>query len=163
MDDLNQFLVEKEIEFDAGHRVPSHKGKCRNPHGHRYRVVVGVVGDLHAAGGSDEGMVIDFGDIKEAMTKYIHDVHDHGFIMYGGDDAMRVGFYEASFFDEPDFKIIQVPFVPTAENLAKHFWEIMTSAIHGVAYVKVYETPTSMAVYPVQRVQAVVVESHAVE
>lgn len=57
-----QASVSKDVQFDAGHRVPSHASKCRNPHGHRYRVVAYCVGDVVEDGGSaDDGMVVDFG------------------------------------------------------------------------------------------------------
>lgn len=151
----DKFLVEKEIQFDAGHRVPAHRSKCRNPHGHRYRVVVGVVGELHDAG-SDEGMVMDFGDIKAAMM-FIHDVYDHSFILHRDDKRLIAAFGYANEYDkinEP-WRIRVVDFVPTAEELARHFYNELVTEINGLAWVKVYETPTSVATYPVQRVSTV--------
>jgi 6-pyruvoyltetrahydropterin/6-carboxytetrahydropterin synthase len=38
--------VTKIVEWDMGHRVPNHKSKCRNPHGHRYRLEVTIGGPL---------------------------------------------------------------------------------------------------------------------
>ena len=56
-------LITKCLEIDMGHRVPNHKSKCATPHGHRYKIEVGVDDKvIDTKGVSDEGMVIDFGD-----------------------------------------------------------------------------------------------------
>ena len=36
--------IRRWIETDTGHRVPNHKSKCRNIHGHRYRWEVELEG-----------------------------------------------------------------------------------------------------------------------
>lgn len=149
-DSVEVFTVSKEIEFDAGHRVPNHKSKCRNPHGHRYRLRVTVTGDIVTTpGASDEGMLTDFGDLKTWMTYSVHDVLDHGFIVYEGDDAMR----RALLFDEDirKSKVILVPFIPTAENLAKWCWDQLAEKVAEMNFtlslVELWETPTSLATY----------------
>ena len=64
--------ISKEIEFDAGHRVPKHDGKCRSPHGHRYRVRVTCKGYvIEDPNSSDNGMLVDFGRLKGIMTEKI--------------------------------------------------------------------------------------------
>jgi 6-pyruvoyltetrahydropterin/6-carboxytetrahydropterin synthase len=160
---MDKFTVEKEVQFDAGHRVPQHKSKCRNPHGHRYRVIVGVVGDLHETG-SSTGMVMDFGDIKGVLERCVHDKFDHGFIVYGEDQAMLSGLIHGQNHERAtdpeagDWRIVLVDFVPTAEELARHIYYDLLTELNGLAYVKVWETPTSLAIYPVQRVGTVVLE-----
>jgi len=142
---MRKFSVSKEIEFDAGHRVPDHASKCRNPHGHRYKVRAHVVGDLQTEG-SSTGMVIDFGDIKKQLTEKVHDVFDHGFIVHEEDYSMLRAFASS---DEVDsWKIIVVQWVPTAENMAKWIYEVLTPLIPGLWAIEVYETPTSIAFYP---------------
>lgn len=144
--------ISKSIEFDAGHRVPNHKSKCSNPHGHRYKVTVVLEGDvITEAGVSDEGMVMDFGDLKVLMTELIHDVLDHGFIVYYKDEKLL------NLFQTPEaisWKIIEFPYVPTAECIA--LWCFEQLAVHigaafnhnlRIAEVIVNETPTSEAVY----------------
>lgn len=153
-----RFIVEKEIEFDAGHRVPDHASKCFNPHGHRYKVVVGVSGPLQTEG-SENGMVVDFGRIKSLLTLLVHDVFDHGFIVHAADGAMRRALTtfdnESSVRNQRRAKVIVVSWVPTAENMAKHVFDIMGTELDQdgvkVEYVKVYETPTSVALYPYGR------------
>lgn len=141
--------VSKEIQFDAGHRVPNHRSKCRNPHGHRYRVVVSCIGSIvEEAGASDEGMLIDFSDLKILMTNLIHDPLDHGFIAYHEDKPIL------SLLSIPGWKIIPFPYIPTAENIAIWCWEQLKPAIDDyfrenliLSSVEVWETPTSKAFY----------------
>lgn len=145
---MNIYTVSKEVEFDAGHRVPNHKSKCRNPHGHRYRLRVTIAGEIvQTPGASDEGMLADFGDLKTLMTTKVHDVLDHGFIMYEGDEKM-IGAFD---YGDDGFKVIRVPFVPTAENLAKWCWDQLGDSVQqmgfDLALVELWETPTSLATY----------------
>ena len=57
--------ITTRLEFDAGHRIPSHKSQCRNLHGHRYAIEITLSGDvIHSEGVSDDGMVMDFSDVK---------------------------------------------------------------------------------------------------
>ena len=141
-------LVSKSIEIDVGHRVTNHKSKCKNLHGHRYKIVVTVDDKvITTTGASDEGMVIDFSDLKELMMRHIDAVLDHGFMIYVKDPLLP-------FFAEQQksgMKIIITPFIPTAENLAEHLYCIMRQSLIerriAIRSVEVYETPTSMAEY----------------
>jgi 6-pyruvoyltetrahydropterin/6-carboxytetrahydropterin synthase len=141
--------ITKIIEFDAGHRVPNHKSKCRNPHGHRYRLECTVSGYLNSeSGSSEQGMVIDFGDLKDVMTTYVHDVLDHGFIYYENDKEI------AEMFEpfKDTWNLIKVPFIPTAEELSRWCFEQVndnlppTSGLELIN-VKLFETPNSWAQY----------------
>jgi len=57
-----------ERTFEAGHYLPCHPGKCSNPHGHSYRVKVEMLGHVNEA----DGVVVDFGDIKEIIDDLDH-------------------------------------------------------------------------------------------
>ena len=141
-------LVTKEIGIDCGHRVPNHKSKCKNIHGHRYRIEVGVDDVVISDKGvSDEGMVIDFGDLKQIMIEELDHKFDHGFLMYRKDV-----FYDTfMMLKKEGQKIIFVDFIPTAENLAKHWFFLIKDRLaeKGIAikHVKVWETPTSSAIF----------------
>lgn len=74
------FLATRQIGIDMAHRVPNHKSKCRNVHGHRYTIELGVAGGLVDTG-SSAGMVEDFGDLKEVMVREIDAPCDHGFCL----------------------------------------------------------------------------------
>ena len=141
--------ISKEIEFDAGHRVPSHGGKCRNPHGHRYKVRVTCSGPIiDNPGATDDGMLVDFGDLKSIMSERIHDVLDHGFICFVGDVEMRAA------LDGHGRHVIDFPYIPTAENLARWSWGVIKDDIEQrfgtdltLAEVAIWETPTSVAYF----------------
>jgi len=131
-------IVSKSIEFDAGHRVPSHDGKCRNPHGHRYRVVAYVRGPV-----PESGMVVDFGVVKQAMTTLVHDRFDHTMIVHRDDRELLDA------LDGHGWLVVPVDDPPTAENLAALFGGLLGPALasHDVELVgvDVWETPTSRA------------------
>ena len=78
--------IRRWVETDTGHRVPNHKSKCKNLHGHRYRWEAELEGDVVSSTGvSDEGMLMDFSDISKILTEFIHDIVDHAFIVYDQD------------------------------------------------------------------------------
>ena len=140
--------ITKNVEWDMGHRVPNNKSKCRNPHGHRYRLELTLSGKLiDTPGDSSEGMVFDFGDVKRLMTERVHDVVDHGFMLYEGDDILK-SFFEST--QDSDFRYLIVPFIPTAENIAKWCYNQLKDEFpEGVSIVncRVFETPNSWADY----------------
>lgn len=142
-------LITKTIGIDMGHRIPNHESKCRNIHGHRYTIEVGVDDKLITEpGASDEGMVIDFGHLKAIMMEVLDRKYDHGFTMFKG-DPLAQSF--RTFHDEYLQKIIFVNFIPTAENLSKHWYSELWPHLHRkgirLKHVKVWETPSSTATY----------------
>ena len=108
------------VETDTGHRVPNHKSKCRHMHGHRYRWEAELEGDVVTLGGvSEEGMLMDFSDVSAILNEYIHDVVDHAFIVYERDKEALVALSHMG----DEHRTLIVPFIPTAENLAKWAFE----------------------------------------
>lgn len=141
-------LITKQIEIDLGHRVPNHKSKCKNIHGHRYRIEVGVDDKvIQSVGASDEGMVIDFGDLKEIMMEEIDAKFDHGFVVYEKDEFINI----FSSLSNKGMKMLFKDFIPTAENLARHWYDLIKLKLQEkgikIAHVKVWETPSSTALY----------------
>jgi 6-pyruvoyltetrahydropterin/6-carboxytetrahydropterin synthase len=152
------FFVSKQVEFDAGHRVPLHGSKCRSPHGHRYVVKATCVGSPVAGRAADEGMVVDFADLKEWMMAEVSGPLDHSFMVFNGDLPMRRALEEGAALDdeaaEDKWRVVCLPVVPTAENLAKWCFDRLKLVVdehwrRNVALyeVEVWETPTSMARY----------------
>jgi len=142
-------LITKYIEIDTGHRVPFHNGKCRGFHGHRYRVEVGVDDKvIQEQGSSDEGMVIDFSDLKKIMMGYIDDHLDHTSIYYDNDPCLNS---LAALEQDSPKPIVFVSFIPTAENLAKYIYERIKKPLEyrkiKIAHVLINETPSSSALY----------------
>lgn len=131
------------------HRVMNHDSKCKNLHGHRYSIEVGVDDKvLVKPGESDDGMVIDFSDLKQIMINEIDEKFDHNSI-FSSDDPIKGYIISASSYQykQPIF----VPFVPTAENLAKHWYELIEPKLAAqnikIRHVIVWETPSSTAMY----------------
>jgi 6-pyruvoyltetrahydropterin/6-carboxytetrahydropterin synthase len=141
--------ISKQIEWDMGHRVTNHLSKCRNLHGHRYKAEIWMEGDLiNISGNSSEGMVIDFGEIKKTAIEYIHDVLDHGFMVWKNDKVL-INFFKSN----DDLKYVVVPFVPTAENIAAWIFKNLDNKFKDIYKtnlklhsIKLWETPTSMVV-----------------
>ena len=143
--------IRRWVETDTGHRVPNHNSKCRNMHGHRYRWEAELQGDVVTdVGASDEGMLMDFSAISAILMQHIHDVVDHAFIVYGEDTVAL----EALSMMEDGHRTLVVPFIPTAENLAKWAFEQIEPHISS-AYgnelrlhsFHVRETPKSWATW----------------
>jgi 6-pyruvoyltetrahydropterin/6-carboxytetrahydropterin synthase len=140
--------ISKTIEFDAGHRIQNHQSKCRNPHGHRYKVEVIAAGNIVDDPESPEhGMLKDFSFLKELMMTKVHDVLDHGFVYEWTDSEMAT-----LFAINQDFKAIRFDYPPTAENIARWIWDALAVDVRAVGdvfldAVIVWETPTCKAIY----------------
>jgi len=140
--------ITTRMEFDAGHRIPSHKSSCKNLHGHRYAIEVTVKGDIiDEEQKSDFGMVMDFKDAKELIRQTIVTPWDHAFIVYEKDHEV-INFLATL----KDHKTVIFPKVPTAENMAlvameklkKVFYDNYREAIIPIK-VRLYETPNNWA------------------
>lgn len=113
--------ITRKLEFDAGHRIPDHKSQCRNLHGHRYTLELTLTGNvIEADGNSDNGMIMDFSDVKTLAKQHLVDVWDHAFLVYENDHAVRK-FLESL----PDHKTVVIDRIPTVENLAKVAFDIL--------------------------------------
>lgn len=130
--------VTKEITFDTAHMLIGHEGKCKNLHGHTYHLFVEAQGELN-----DDGMVVDFKLLKEYMTKIISDRFDHAF-MY--DTRSETESAIGEMLEAQGLRTVPLPFRTTAENLARYFFGQLEPHVN-VSAVKVFETPTSCAVY----------------
>lgn len=140
--------ITTRLEFDAGHRIPHHKSQCRNLHGHRYAIEITLSGDIIAQESTSEnGMVMDFADVKRIARESVVDVWDHAFLVYEKD------FEVLSFLNSlPNHKTVIFPTVPTAENMAAEAFRILKNEYHDtfgnhlkLERVRLYETPNSWA------------------
>jgi 6-pyruvoyltetrahydropterin/6-carboxytetrahydropterin synthase len=141
-------LITRRLEFDAGHRIPNHNSQCRHLHGHRYAIEITLSGDIICTEGiSEQGMVMDFSDVKRIAKEKLVDAWDHAFLVYRGDSA--VCDFLASL---PDHKTVILDVVPTAEHLAQVAFGILDGAYRDVygnnlrlERVRLYETPNNWA------------------
>ena len=141
-------LITRRLEFDAGHRIPNHTSQCRHLHGHRYAIEITLSGGIITAEGqSEQGMVMDFSDVKRIANEKLVDAWDHAFLVYHGDRV--VSDFLASL---PEHKTVILDAVPTAENLAQIAFNILDPAYRDtygnrlrLERVRLYETPNNWA------------------
>ncbi len=138
------YYLKSEAAFDSAHFLSGYDGKCKNLHGHRWRVLAEINSETLSEEKQTRGMVIDFSDLKSAL-KSICDELDHSFIYEEG--SLKSKTIEA--LKEEDFKLISLPFRPTAENFAKHFFDLLVNKGFNVNCVEVFETPNNSATYGV--------------
>lgn len=140
--------ITTRLEFDAGHRIPSHKSQCRNLHGHRYTLEITLSGDIITQNDvSETGMVMDFSDVKRIARDSVVDLWDHAFLVYV-EDTVVLDFLNTL----PNHKTVIFPTVPTAENMAAEAFKILRSQYKDtygnhlkLERVRLYETPNSWA------------------
>ncbi len=123
-----------------GHRLPFHKGLCRNVHGHSYKMVVEITGKLNK-----NGMIIDFFDLNR-IVKPIIDKYDHAFLCWRNDKKLR------DFLTRNKMKKVVSDYNSTVENICSDFLEKISGKLlriknHGFdeLTVKIYETPNAYA------------------
>lgn len=141
-------LITRRLEFDAGHRIPNHNSQCRHLHGHRYAIEITLSGNvITTEGQSEQGMVMDFSDVKRIAKEKVVDAWDHAFLVYRG-DRMVCDFLASM----PGHKTVVLDVVPTAENLAQTAFGILNDAYRDVygnnlrlERVRIYETPNNWA------------------
>lgn len=152
-------VITRKLEFDAGHRLLHHEGKCAHLHGHRYVAEIGVcTGQL-----DDVGRVIDFSVVKSVMQKWIDERWDHNILLHVDDplvstfiDVERKIFYSASLgmviFND------KMPYIcaanPTAENMVQHLAYYASQFLPPtirVVHVKLSETPNCWATWDTER------------
>ncbi|BBP05298.1 6-carboxytetrahydropterin synthase QueD [Sulfuriferula plumbiphila] len=141
-------LITRRLEFDAGHRIPNHASQCKHLHGHRYAIEITLSGDIITAEGqSEQGMVMDFSDVKRIAREQLVDAWDHAFLAYRGDKP--VCDFLATLTDH---KTIILELVPTVENLAHIAFDILDPAYRDtygnqlrLKQVRIYETPNNWA------------------
>ena len=140
--------ITRRLEFDSGHRIPNHDGQCRHLHGHRYAIEVTLTGEVaDHPGKADDGMVLDFGDIKRLTNQYVVDLWDHAFLVAKEDESL-VNFLASI----PDHKTVVLDTIPTVENLAQTAFSILEPVFKNnfsgrlnLNRLRLYETPNCWA------------------
>ena len=141
-------LITRRLEFDAGHRIPSHMSQCRHLHGHRYAIEITLSGRvIDVEGAPEQGMVMDYSQVKSIANDVLVSHWDHAFLVYRQDCSV-VEFLASL----PGHKTVILPVVPTAENLAAEAFRILDAAYLDklgnalrLERVRIYETPNNWA------------------
>jgi len=116
--DARPMRLDVEFTFAAAHRLPRYEGPCFRMHGHNYRFLVAVQGEVDPA----TGMIADFGAIKDTVREHVLARVDHRNL----NDLLEN---------------------PTAENIARWIWEVLEPRLEGLAEVRLYEIPDSCVTY----------------
>lgn len=111
-------IVVREFTFEAAHFLPDHPGRCRDLHGHGYRLEVWCAGPLDP----QTGMVIDFADIKTIVTERVLERIDHTLL----NDTIEN---------------------PTAERVAAWIWDQLASTRLPLSEVRLHETANCLVIY----------------
>jgi 6-pyruvoyltetrahydropterin/6-carboxytetrahydropterin synthase len=136
------YILKTEQSFDSAHFLADYEGKCRNIHGHRWRVIVEVQTEQLETEKQLRGMYVDFSTLKADLAE-ITDALDHALLVEEG--TLRAKTLEA--LKEEDFRMVFVDFRPTAENFSRYFYQKMKEKGYDVKCATVYETPANSASY----------------
>lgn len=136
------YILKTEAAFDSAHFLYGYEGKCRNIHGHRWKIEAEICSEELISEGQTRGMIIDFGDFKKAL-KDIADSLDHKLIYEQG--SLKPATEQA--LSDEGFAMIKVDFRPTAENFTRYIFGLLKDRGMPVKRVTVYETPANCAVY----------------
>ncbi len=136
------YILSTRAKFDSAHFLKDYDGKCANIHGHRWTVTVDVGSEELQQEGPSRGMVVDFGKLKDDLREET-DRLDHTLIYEEG--SLFPETLEA--FGKQGFRVCEFKGRPTAENLAKHFFDFMKKKGYRVLKASVFETPENMASY----------------
>lgn len=137
--------ITKKFSFETGHALYGYDGKCRNVHGHSYKLSVTVIGEpISDKDHVKLGMVIDFGDLKKIVKQKIVDVFDHATVFNKNTPHVEL----AKELQDRGHNVILVDYQPTSENMIQDFAEMIMGQLpsHIQLYsLRLQETETSFA------------------
>lgn len=136
------YILKTEASFDSAHFLAGYEGKCSNIHGHRWKIILEVKTEELKDDVQHRGMYVDFGELKKDLRE-IADAMDHALIIEK--NTLKKTTLEA--LKSENFQIIALDFRPTAENMARYFYEKIKALGYNMHAVTVYETPTNGATY----------------
>ena len=115
---MTKIRITKKFDFEAGHALFGYDGKCKNIHGHSYKLFVTVIGEpINDSSHIKNGMVIDFGDLKTIVNQEIIKPFDHSVIFNNQSPHKAIG---EKLLAE-GHNVIMVDYQPTSENLIIDF------------------------------------------
>ncbi|WP_024768432.1 6-pyruvoyl trahydropterin synthase family protein [Aquimarina macrocephali] len=142
---MSKIRITKQFSFETGHALYGYDGKCRNVHGHSYKLSVTVIGTpITDTSHVKLGMVIDFGDLKKIVKEDIEDVFDHATVFNKNTPHIEL----AKELKDRGHNVILVDYQPTSENMVIDFAKKITSRLPKdikLYSLKLQETETSFA------------------
>lgn len=142
---MSKIRITKQFSFETGHALYGYDGKCKNVHGHSYKLSVTVIGTpINDSSNVKFGMVIDFSDLKKIVKSEIVDVFDHATVFNKNTPHVEL----AKELKDRDHNVLLVNYQPTSEMMVIDFAEKIkkhlpqTIQLHSL---KLQETDTSFA------------------
>jgi 6-pyruvoyltetrahydropterin/6-carboxytetrahydropterin synthase len=142
---MSNIRITKQFSFETGHALYGYDGKCKNVHGHSYKLSVTVIGTpISDTSNVKFGMVIDFTDLKKIVREEIVDLFDHATVFNQNTPHVEL----AKELSTRGHHVILVDYQPTSENMVVDFANKIKSrlpkdiALHSL---KLQETESSFA------------------
>jgi|TARA_B110000305_G_scaffold216710_1_gene255463 6-pyruvoyltetrahydropterin/6-carboxytetrahydropterin synthase len=142
---MSKIRITKQFNFETGHALYGYDGKCKNVHGHSYKLSVTVIGTpISETNNVKYGMVIDFKDLKDIVESEIVDVFDHATVFNKNTPHLEL----AQELQTRGHDVILVDYQPTSEMMIIDFSKKIKErlpdniALHSL---KLRETGTSHA------------------
>lgn len=142
---MSKIRITKQFSFETGHALYGYDGKCKNVHGHSYKLSVTVIGTpITDTTNVKYGMVIDFSDLKKIVREEIVDLFDHATVFNKNTPHVEL----AEELKNRGHHVILVNYQPTSENMvidfAKKIIDRLPNTIH-LHSLKLQETESSFA------------------
>ncbi len=142
---MSKIRITKQFSFETGHALYGYDGKCKNVHGHSYKLSVTVIGTpICDASNVKFGMVIDFSDLKKIVREEIVDVFDHATVFNKNTPHVEL----AQELKTRGHHVILVDYQPTSENMVIDFAKKINDRLPSdiqLHSLKLQETESSFA------------------
>ena len=142
---MSNIRITKQFSFETGHALYGYDGKCKNVHGHSYKLSVTVMGQpIKDTANVKFGMVIDFSDLKKIVKEEIVDVFDHATVFNQNTPHVEL----AKELKDRGHHVILVDYQPTSEMMVIDFAEKIKKRLPeniNLHAIKLQETDTSFA------------------
>jgi 6-pyruvoyltetrahydropterin/6-carboxytetrahydropterin synthase len=140
---MSTIRITKEFNFEMAHALLGYNGPCRSIHGHSYYLYVTLRGEpVHDGSSPDDGMVMDFSEMKRIIKESVISRFDHALVLNAATPEERIEALQG--FDN----LVLVPYQPTCENLLADFAARIRPLLPGHIHLfslKLCETVTSSA------------------
>ena len=142
---MSKIRITKQFSFETGHALYGYDGKCKNVHGHSYKLSVTVIGTpISDSNNVKFGMVIDFSDLKKIVREEIVDLFDHATVFNKNTPHIEL----ANELKNRGHHVILVEYQPTSENMVVDFAKKIKDRLPNdieLHSLKLQETESSFA------------------
>jgi 6-pyruvoyltetrahydropterin/6-carboxytetrahydropterin synthase len=142
---MSKIRITKQFSFETGHALYGYDGKCKNVHGHSYKLSVTVIGTPITDNSNVKfGMVIDFTDLKKIVREEIVDLFDHATVFNKNTPHVEL----AQELKNRGHHVILVDYQPTSENMVIDFAKKIQDRLPNdiqLHSLKLQETESSFA------------------